>query len=145
MVRTKRVARKSTDSASSQQGGGSLPAQASSTTATQPPARPTLSRPLKKPHCFRPGAVALREIRTFPQHDLLVRRKAFERLAREMLAERSDKGLRFDEPALRVLQQAAEEYLIGFFSDANSCALHSKRINVQPKDMMLARRLRKEC
>ncbi|KAL6046369.1 H3f3cp [Balamuthia mandrillaris] len=141
MVRTKRAARRSV---SSQQGGG-LPAPASSTTTTQPPTKPTLSRPLKKPHCFRPGAVALQEIRTFPQHDLLVRRKAFERLAREMLAERSDKGLRFDEPALRVLQQAAEEYLIGFFSDANSCALHSKRINVQPKDMMLARRLRKEC
>jgi hypothetical protein len=40
------------------------------------------------------------------------------------------------------LQEAAEAYLISLFEDTNLAAIHAKRINIQPKDLSLTRRLR---
>ena len=37
------------------------------------------------------------------------------------------------------LQEAAEAYLVGYFEDANLCAIHAKRVTVMPRDMHLAR------
>jgi histone H3 len=42
------------------------------------------------------------------------------------------------------LQEAAEAYLVGVFEDTNLCAIHAKRVTIQPKDMQLARRIRGE-
>jgi len=38
--------------------------------------------------------------------------------------------------------QAAEAYLVYLFEDANLCAIHAKRVTLQPKDIQLARRIR---
>jgi histone H3/H4 len=35
-------------------------------------------------------------------------------------------------------------YIVRLFSDANLCAIHAKRVTIQPKDIQLARRIRGE-
>ena len=99
---------------------------------------------IKKKRRWRPGTVALREIRRYQRStDLLIRRAPFQRLVRE-IAEEQMGDVRFQSSTLLALQEAAEAYLVGFFEDANLCAIHAKRVTVMQKDMQLARRLRGE-
>ena len=51
---------------------------------------------------------------------------------------------RMQSGALLALQEASEAYLVGLFEDTNMCAIHGKRVTIQPKDMQLARRIRGE-
>jgi len=44
---------------------------------------------------------------------------------------------------MMALQEAAEGYLVGIFDDSNLCALHAKRVTIMPKDIQLARRIRR--
>jgi histone H3 len=96
----------------------------------------------KRPHRFRPGTVALREIRRYQKGtDLLLRKAPFQRLVREITQDlKSD--LRFQSSALAALQEAAEAFLIGLFTDTNLCAIHAKRVTIMPKDLQLAQRIR---
>ena len=98
----------------------------------------------RRPHRYRPGAVALREIRRYQKStDLLIRKAPFQRLVREIAQDiRSD--LRFQESAVLALQEASEAHLVGLFQDTNLCAIHAKRVTIMPKDMQLARRIRGE-
>jgi histone H3 len=99
---------------------------------------------MKKPHRFRPGTVALREIRKYQRTtELLIRKLPFGRLVRE-IAQDFKNDLRFQSTAVMALQEAAEAYLVGLFEDTNLCAIHAKRVTIQPKDMILARRIRGE-
>lgn len=99
---------------------------------------------VKKPHRFRPGTVALREIRKYQKStELLVRKLPFQRLVRE-LAQDYKQDLRFQKSAVLALQEASEAYLVSLFEDTNLCAIHAKRVTVMPKDMQLARRIRGE-
>ncbi|CAG2102075.1 unnamed protein product, partial [Medioppia subpectinata] len=50
--------------------------------------------------------------------------------------------LRCQSAALGALQEAAEAYLVGLLEDANLCAIHAKRVTIQPKDLKLAKRIR---
>ena len=81
---------------------------------------------VKKPHRFRPGTVALREIRRFQKStELLIRKLPFQRLVREIASEyRSE--LRFQSSAVLALQEASEAYMVGLFEDTNLCAIHAK-------------------
>ena len=102
----------------------------------------TIGGPIKKPHRYRPGIVALREIRRYQKStDLLIRKLPFQRLVREIVTEMK-KYVRFQSSALLALQEAAEAYLIGLFEDTNLCAIHAKRVTIMVKDMQLARRIR---
>ena len=133
MARTKQTARMST--------GGKAPRPWLSTKAKRADAP---SGGVKKHHRFRPGTVALREIRRYQKStQLLIRRLPFQRLVRE-LAHEVKTDLRFQSTALLALQEAAEAYLVGLFEDTNLCALHAKRVTIQPKDLQLARRIRGE-
>ena len=97
---------------------------------------------VKKPHRYRPGSVALREIRKFQKStDLLIRKFPFQRLVRE-IAHGLSPSLRFQSAALMALQEASEAYLVQLFEDTNLCALHAHRVTIMPKDMLLARRIR---
>ena len=98
---------------------------------------------IKKPHRYRPGTVALREIRKFQKStELLIRKLPFQKVVREIAGEfKSD--LRFQSQAVLALQEASEAYLVGLFEDTN-CAIHAKRVTIMPKDMQLARRIRGE-
>ncbi|KAH8046422.1 hypothetical protein JL721_12398 [Aureococcus anophagefferens] len=98
----------------------------------------------QKPHRYRPGTVALREIRRYQKStELLVRKLPFQRLVRE-IAQDFKTDLRFQGSAVLALQEAAEAYLVGLFEDTNLCAIHAKRVTIMPKDIQLARRIRGE-
>ena len=97
---------------------------------------------LKKPHRYRPGVLALREIRRYQKStELLVRKLPFQRLIRE-IAEDFATDMRFQSAALNALQEATEAYLVGLFEDTNLCAIHAKPVTIMPQDIRLARRIR---
>src|SRR5436305_2013190 len=145
MARTKQTARKST--------GGKAPRKQLATKAARKSAPATGG--VKKPHRYRPGTVALREIRRYQKStETLIRKLPFQRLVRE-IAQDFRTGLRFQSAAIGALQEAAEAYLVSLFEgivsmptylipDTNLCAIHAKRVTIMPKDMQLARRLRGE-
>lgn len=96
----------------------------------------------KKQHRFRPGTVALREIRKFQKSsDLLLRKLPFQRLVRE-IAQDIKPDLRFQGSAIAALQEASEAYLVSVFENANLCAIHAKRVTIMNKDITLARRIK---
>ncbi|XP_038155715.1 histone H3-like [Cyprinodon tularosa] len=99
---------------------------------------------VKKPHRYRPGTVALREIRRYQKStELLIRKLPFQRLVRE-IAQDFKTDLRFQSSTVMALQEASEAYLVGLFEDTNLCAIHAKRVTIMPKDIQLARRIRGE-
>lgn len=99
---------------------------------------------VRKPHRFKPGTVALREIRKYQRStELLIRKLPFQRLVRE-IAQDFKNELRFQATAISALQEAAEAYLVSLFEDTNLCALHANRVTITPKDLQLARRIRGE-
>ncbi|RZC56960.1 hypothetical protein C5167_015818 [Papaver somniferum] len=108
MARTKQTARKST--------GGKGPRKQLAAKAARK-STPTTGG-VKKPHRYRPGTVALREIRKYQKNYTLC--------------------------AVLALQEAAEAYLVGLFEDTNLCAIHAKRVTIMPKDIQLAKRIRGE-
>ena len=100
--------------------------------------------PIRKPHRYRPGTVALQEIRRYQKStDLLIRKLPFQRLVRE-IAQEFKLNLRFQSAAISALQEASEAYLVGLFEDTNLCTIHAKRVTIMPRDIQLARRIRGE-
>ena len=134
MARTKQTARKST--------GGKAPRKALATNAARKSNPGTNNKNKRR---FRPGTVALREIRKYQKTtDLLLRKQPFQRLVKEIaVAFKAD--LRFQSHAIMAIQEACEAYLISLFEDTNLCALHARRVTIMPKDIHLARRIRGEC
>ncbi|KAL7422084.1 histone H3.1 [Cryptotrichosporon argae] len=139
MARTKQTARKST--------GGKAPRKQLATKAARKTSKTTGAAStggVKKPHRYRPGTVALREIRRYQKStELLIRKLPFQRLVRE-IAQDFKTDLRFQSSAVLALQEASEAYLVSLFEDTNLAAIHAKRVTIQPKDLQLARRLRGE-
>jgi histone H3 len=135
MARTKQTARKNTSGKAPRKQLGSKSARKSA---------PTSQGGVKKPHRFRPGTVALREIRKYQKStELLLRKLPFQRLVRE-IAQEFKSDLRFQSSAVLALQEATEAYMIGLFEDTNLCAIHAKRVTIMAKDLQLARRIRGE-
>ena len=135
MARTKQTARKST--------GAKAPRKQLATKAARKTA-PAIGGGVKKPHRFRPGTVALREIRKYQKStELLIRKLPFQRLVRD-IANEYKAELRFQSSAILALQEAAEAYLVGLFEDTNLCAIHARRVTIMTKDIQLARRIRGE-
>ena len=101
MARTKQTARKSY--------GGKAPRKNLATKAARK-AAPN-PRGIRKPHRYRPGTVALQEIRKYQKStNLLIRRAPFSRLVRE-IAEELERDVRFQSTAVLALQEASEAYL----------------------------------
>ena len=94
-----------------------------------------------KPHRYRAGTVALQDIHHFQKTSaLLIWKLPFQRLVREITQDfKTD--LRFQSAAILCLQEAAEAYLVRLFDDANLCAIHARRVNIMPNDILLARRI----
>ena len=142
MARTKQTARKST--------GGKAPRKK---LATKGGRRETIMAERRaaarngigrKPHRYRPGTVALREIRRYQKScDLLIAKLPFQRLVREILQDLKD-DFRLSLSTVLANQEAAEAHLVGLFEDTNLCAIHAKRVTIFPKDIQLARRIRGE-
>ena len=114
------------------------------TLVTKPALRAPATGGVKKPHRYRPGTVALRDIRRYQKStELLIRKLPFQRLVREVAQDFKD-DLRFQSHAIMALQEASEAYLASLFEDTNFCAIHAGRVTIFPKDMQLARRIRGE-
>ena len=97
-----------------------------------------------KPHRYRAGTAALKDIRHFQKTSaLLIRKLPFQRLVREITQDYKT-DLRFQSAAILCLQEAVEAYLVRLFDDANLCAIHARRVTIMPKDIQLARRIRGE-
>jgi histone H3 len=128
MARTKQPAPKSTN-------------RTSLATKTASKSRPHTG-PQQKRRRYRPGTVALREIRKYQKStELLIRKLPFQRLVRE-IAHSFKTDARFQSAALLALQEATEAYIVSIFEDTQLCALHAKRVTIMPKDMQLAKRIR---
>ena len=134
MARTKQTARKSS--------GGKAPRKTLATRHARN--HPMIGGGIKKPTRYRPGTVALRQIRKYQKStELLIQKIPFQRLVREVI-----QGMHFDwriqSTALLALQEASEDYLVNLFEDSLLACIHAKRVTLQVKDMKLARRLRGE-
>lgn len=134
MARTKQSARRST--------GGKAPRKqpAQKKAAKTPPE----AGKAKKPHRYRPGTVALREIQRYQKStELLIRKLPFKRLVRE-IAQQYKSDVRFQKEAIIALQEASESYLVTLFEDTNNHAIHAHRVTISVSDLKSARRCRKE-
>ena len=99
----------------------------------------------KRPRRFRPGTVALREIRRYQKgSELLISKAPFQRLVKEIARECIGDDVRMQLQAVEALQEASEAYLVHLFEDTNLCAIHAGRVTIMTKDMQLARRIRGE-
>ena len=106
---------------------------------------------VKKRYRYRPGTVALKQIRQYQKStELLIRKLPFQRLVHEIASDSEViksplcGKVRFQSAAVMALQEAAEAYLVGLFEDTNLCAIHAKRVTIMPKDIQLARRIHGE-
>ncbi|EGS20555.1 putative histone H3 protein [Thermochaetoides thermophila DSM 1495] len=101
--------------------------------------------PQGKKRRYRPGTLALKEIRRYQSNtDLLMAKLPFARLVREIALDCRPEGeeLRWQSQAILALQEAAEAFLVHLFEDTNLCAIHAKRVTIMQKDIQLARRIR---
>ena len=134
MAQTKQTARKST--------GGKAPRKQLAMRAARKSA--PAAGGAKKPHRYRPGTVALREIRRLQKStDLLIRKLPFKHLVREIYQD-NKRDIRLKSTTSLMYQEAAEAYHVGLFEDTNLCAIHAKRVTIKPKDLQLARHIRGE-
>ena len=98
----------------------------------------------KKAFRWKPGTVALRQVKKLQKStELLIAKAPFSRLVRE-IAESHKAGLRFQSSAVAAIQEATESFVISLLGDANLTALHANRVTALPRDLQLVRRLRGE-
>ena len=92
---------------------------------------------IRKPRKYRPGTVALREIKRYQKStELLVRKIPFQRLVREVVISLfPNDNYRFQSTALLALQEASEDYLVRMFSQVNDLAIHGRRVTIKPEDI----------
>jgi histone H3 len=99
---------------------------------------------VKKPHRYRPGIVAICEIRKYQKNtDLLIRKAPFQHLVKEIATD-FKLDLQMQSTALLALQEALEAFLVCLFENSNDCAIHAKHVMIMPKDIRLAQRIRGE-
>jgi histone H3 len=128
MARVKQTARKST--------GGASPYFHLATKAARVAAQKAIA--VRKPHRWRPGMVALREIRKFQKTtDLLIRKAPFQHLVHKIALKFGKSDLRMQSTAVLALQEAAEYFMVDVISNTNLCAMHGKRVTIMKKDMVL--------
>ena len=103
--------------------GGTDPSNASN---QQPKRSAPTTGGVKKPYWYRPGTVALWEIRRYHKStELLIRKLPFASLVRE-IAQDFKTDLQLQSSAITALQEASEAYLVGLYEDTNLCAIHAK-------------------
>jgi histone H3 len=104
----------------------------------KPAGKPTLV-----PRRYRPGTVALREIRRYQggtkdATKLLLRKLPFSRLVREITQDLGHGTIRFKKDAMSALQHISEAYLTYMTNDAQDYAIHAGRAQINKSDLRLA-------
>ena len=95
---------------------------------------PAIAKPEKKKHRFRPGTVALRDIRRYQQSIApLIQFKPFERLTREIAQKYGE--MRFQLNAIHLIREAVEVFLVRTFNLTQLSAIHAHRITINDRDM----------
>ena len=91
-----------------------------------------------KKHRFKPGTVALRNIRYQQKYSdcLAIPKFNFSRLVRE-IAQDFKSNIRFSGGVIDLLQLVTENHLVNLCSFANLCAIHVGRETLFPKDLQL--------
>ena len=93
----------------------------------------------KAPHKFRPGTVALREIRKYQKTTgLLLQKAPFERNVRALVREDTDHDIRFSEGVMQTMQYFVEARLVQLMHDAQKIAIIAKRDGVAASDIRFA-------
>ncbi len=99
----------------------------------------------RRPHKYRPGTKALREIRyEQSQTDLKIPRSCFKRLVYDILNNELDsrrnsrEAAAFSNLAIDALQSASETYLVEIFHDSQLNAIHANRQEINVEDIRLA-------
>ena len=97
---------------------------------------------VRKPRRFRPGTVALRQIRKYQRStELLIRKLSFQRLVKEVVMQMFQQQYCFQSTALLALQEASEQFLVNIFEKVNHIAIHANRQTIMSKDVYLWDRL----
>ena len=98
---------------------------------------------VKKPYRYRPGTVALKQIRKYQKStELLIRKLPFQRLVKEVVHQLfKTESYRFQSTAILALQEASESFLVTMFEQVNYIAIHGRRVTIMPKDIMLWKRV----
>jgi histone H3/H4 len=92
---------------------------------------------VKKPRRYRPGTVAIREIRHHQKSgNLLIPKRCFMRLVREIAQEYSS-DIRFAKNTFIALQEATEDALVDVMKRAQLNAIHCNRTTIMKQDMKL--------
>ena len=99
---------------------------------------------IRKRKRYRPGTVALRQIRKYQKTtNLLIQKLPFQMLVREVVHSLYPmETFRFQSTALLALQEAAEAYLVRMFTQVNDLAIHGNRVTIQPRDIHIWGRMR---
>mgnify|MGYP001308426688 CR=1 FL=1 len=103
---------------------------------------------VKKSHRFRPGTVAVREIRKYQRTSncLTFPKYPFEKIVRNLIegsSGREDK-VKVSKEVFTVLQYFIEQQLVGVLTAANKIAIHSQRIKVIAADIRIVQEIRNE-
>lgn len=97
---------------------------------------------LKRTRRFRPGTVALREIRRYQNStELLIRKLPFQRLVREITQD-YHVGMRYQRSAMNALQVAAEAYLVNIIDASYATTILRKHSLLEVKDMRHVMKMR---
>ena len=111
-------------------------------------AHPKEYKPCRKRR-YRPGILALREIRKYQTStELLIRKLPFQRLLREIIQVLyndgqlpTSHGSKFQSTAILILQEAFEDFLIRMFNQVNDITICGNLVTIQPKHVQLWKRL----
>lgn len=139
MARTKQTARKAAEAARNGQRAAKVPRATVAAAGAKKGRNLATARGAKekKPHRFRPGTVALREIRKMQMStDLKIPRAPFLRLLRETM-QGFHADLRLQTEAVEALREAAEAFLIHHFEMTQAAAVHAQRVTIMPRDSQL--------
>ncbi len=129
MAHTKQTARKST--------GGAIPCFHLATKSALGATQKAIA--VRKPHRWRPGTVAIREIQKFKKNtDLLIRKAPVQRLVCKIALKFEKSNLQMQSTAVLALQEAADYFMVDVFSNTNLCTMHCKHVTIMKKDMVLA-------
>ena len=86
--------------------------------------------------------VYIRQVRKYQKNPHLLLNNFFKELFEKrtrLLGYRSDDSV--SKKALNILQTSLESYLVNLLENANLFAIHDGRVDVQPRDLQIARRM----
>ncbi len=103
---------------------------------------------LNKPHRFRPGTVAIREIKKQQKSSdcLILAKSAFEKIVRNIFRENkvdlsneeeNIDNIKISKDVFIILQYFVEQYIVKILYNANFLAIHSGRVKLIPTDIAL--------